>query len=181
VATHLDPSSTFYMLAVLALAIGALGFLKPKAVFSHAYDAPQARRDGLVSDLKRLFKHRAIYPAILVNFLWNFAPGSATPLQYYLSNTLHASDEVYANFVAIFAAAFIPTFFVYAYLCKRVALRRLLIWGTVIAVPQLIPLALVHSAQSAMWLAAPIGLLAWQPRRTTTSLCALARQVCKAR
>lgn len=158
-ATHLDPSSTFYLLAAFALAIGLIGFAKPKAVFANAYNAPQAIHADLVTDLKRLFKHKAIYPAILVNFLWNFAPGASTPLQYYLSNTLHASDEIYANFNAIFAASFIPTFFLYGFLCRRVVLRKLLIWGTVVAVPQMIPLALVHSAQSAMWLAAPIGLM----------------------
>jgi len=158
-ATHLDPRYTFYLLAAFSLAIGLMGFAKPKAVFAYAYDAPQAVSADLVTDLKRLVRYKAIYPAILVNFLWNFAPGASTPLQYYLSNTLHASDEIYANFNAIFAASFIPTFLVYGFLCKRVVLRKLLIWGTVVAVPQMIPLALVHSAQSAMWLAAPIGLM----------------------
>jgi hypothetical protein len=91
--------------------------------------------------------------------MWNFAPGSATPLQYYLTNELHASDAVYANYNALFAASFIPTFFVYGYLCKRVVLRNLLVWGTVVAIPQMVPLALIHSPESAVWLAAPIGLM----------------------
>jgi MFS family permease len=158
-ARHLDPTHTFLMLAGLALVIGLLGLWKPKAVYARAYDRPEARRGDLLGDLKRLVRHKAIYPAILINFMWNFAPGSVTPLQYYLSNELHASDAVYANFNAIFVASFIPTFFVYGVLCKRFALRTLLIWGTVVAVPQMIPLALVHSPESAMWLAAPIGLM----------------------
>jgi ABC transporter substrate binding protein len=29
---------------------------------------------------------------VLIWFLWNFAPGSGTPLQYYLQDTLHAKD-----------------------------------------------------------------------------------------
>jgi MFS family permease len=158
-ARHLDPKHTFLMLAGFALLIGLVGLWRPKAVYEHAYKEPEARHGGLVGDLKRLFKHKAIYPAILINFMWNFAPGSATPLQYYLANELHASDAVYASFNAIFAASFIPTFFVYGFLCKRVALRNLLIWGTIVAIPQMIPLALVHSPESAMWLAAPIGLM----------------------
>jgi len=158
-ARHLDPKHTFLMLAGFALVIGLLGFWRPKAVYAHAYEQPEARHDGLAADLKRLLKYKAIYPALLINFLWNFAPGANTPLQYYLANELHASDAVYANFNAIFAASFIPTFFAYGFLCKRVALRNLLIWGTVAAVPQMIPLALVHSPESAMWLAAPIGLM----------------------
>ncbi|MGA2450599.1 MAG: MFS transporter [Polyangiaceae bacterium] len=158
-ARHLNPRHTFLMLAGFALVIGLLGLWNPSAVYAHAYEAPDARGGRLVDDLKRLLRHRAIYPAIVINFMWNFAPGSATPLQYYLSNELHASDAVYANFNAIFAASFIPTFFAYGFLCKRVALRNLLFWGTVVAIPQMIPLAFVHSPQSAMELAAPIGLM----------------------
>lgn len=159
VARHLDPKRTFLMLAAISLAVGVLGLLKPKAVYAHTYDEPEAKKGELWKDVKRLLAHKAIYPAILINFLWNFAPGAATPLQYYLSNTLHATDEVYANFTGIFAVAFIPTFFVYGFLCKKVPLRGLLIWGTVIAIPQMIPLALVSTPTSAEWLAAPIGLM----------------------
>jgi hypothetical protein len=47
----------------------------------------------------------------------------------------------------------------YGYLCKRVALKKLLWWGTIIAVPQMIPLAFIHSGELAVVLAAPIGLM----------------------
>ena len=51
-----------------------------------------------------------IYPALLRSgCLWNFAPGSTTPLQYYLQNTLHARpmrNGVVWN--AIFAAVLSP-------------------------------------------------------------------------
>ena len=62
-------------------------------------------------------------------FLWNFSPGSATPLQLYLTNQLHASDAAFANFNAIFVVSFLPAFFLYGYLCKRVSLEKLLWWG----------------------------------------------------
>ena len=158
-ASHLDPKPTFLLLAGFALVVGLLGFWKPGAVYAHAYEEPAARHGSLVDDLKRLLRHKAIYPAILINFMWNFAPGAATPLQYYLSDKLHASDAVYANYNAIFAASFIPTFFVYGFLCKKVALRHLLVWGTIAAIPQMIPLAFIRSPQSALWLAAPTGLM----------------------
>src|SRR5262249_20110481 len=93
------------------------------------------------------------------NFMWNFAPGSATPLQFYLTNELHASDAAYSYFNGIFAAAFIPMFLLYGFLCRRVALKRLLWWGTIIAVPQMIPLLFVQTPELALWLAAPIGLM----------------------
>ena len=56
-------------------------------------------------------------------------------------------------------AAFIPTFLLYGFLCKKVALNKLLWWGTIIAVPQMIPLAFIHSANLALVLAVPIGLM----------------------
>ena len=136
-----------------------LGLWKPRSVFSHAYDKPQARGTNFVGDVKRLVRHRAIYPAVLICFLWNFAPGAATPLQFYLTNELHASDAIYSYYYAIFVASFIPTFLLYGFLCKKVSLNKLLWWGTIIAVPQMIPLAFIHSANLALVLAVPIGLM----------------------
>ncbi len=70
-------------------------------------------------DLKRLMRHWPIYPALLIWLLWNFAPGSATPLQYHLQNSLHATDAQWGQWNAIFAASFIPTFIVFGLLCQR--------------------------------------------------------------
>lgn len=156
---HLRPSQTFLALAALAAGIGLLGFWKSRAVFTDAYVRPQARGSGFVGDLKRLVRHKAIYPAVLIIFMFQFAPGANTPLQYYLTNHLHASDAVYGDFLAIFAASFIPVFFLYGWLCKRVSLGKLLFWGTIIAIPQMIPLAFIHSATEALWLAVPIGAM----------------------
>jgi hypothetical protein len=145
--------------AVFFGCIAVLGFWKPQAVFGETYERPQAKGTSFLRDVKRLLLHRAIYPAVLINFMWNFAPGSATPLQYYLTNELHASDAVFSYFNAIFSAAFIPMFLFYGFLCRRVALEKLLWWGTLIAVPQMIPLAFVQSATLSLWLAAPIGMM----------------------
>jgi MFS family permease len=159
VTEHLKPSQTFLLLAGLGLALGLLGLWKPRAVFTHAYDQPAARGSNFIGDLKRLVKHRAIYAPVLLIFLFQFAPGSNTPLQYYLTDHLHASDAIYADFTTIFVAAFVPVFFLYGWLCKRVSLGKLLFWGTIITIPQMIPLAFIHSATSALVLAAPIGMM----------------------
>jgi hypothetical protein len=159
ISEHLLPKATLLAVAVLALMIGLFSFWKPRSVFSDLYEKPQAKGVDFVGDLKRLVKHRAIYPAILINCLWNFAPGAATPLQFYLTNVLHASDAVFSYYNGIFAASFIPTFLVYGFLCKRVALNKLLWWGTIVAVPQMIPLAVIHSGSAALMLAVPIGLM----------------------
>ena len=95
ISGHLAPRQTFVLVAALTFFIAALGLWKPRSVFSHTYDKPQASRANFAGNVRRLVKHRAIYPAILINFMWNFAPGAATPLQFYLTNQLHASDAVY--------------------------------------------------------------------------------------
>ncbi len=159
IADHLPPAQTFELMVIICLAIFLFGRLKPKAVFEHAYDKPQARGANLVGDLKRLVRHRAVYPAVLIMFMFQFSPGSNTPLQYYLSNTLHAPDEYYGYFYGIFAASFIPIFFIYGWLCKRVSLEKLLWWGTIITIPQMVPLLFIHSGAQALWLAVPIGMM----------------------
>jgi Na+/melibiose symporter-like transporter len=156
---HVSPSEIFILMAVLALLIALSGLWKPRAVFGHLYDRPQAHGAGLLGDIKRLLKHRAVYPAVLITFLFCFSPGSNTPLQFYLTNVLHASDSVYGYYNAIYLGSFTPVFFLYGYLCKKVSLKKLLWWGTVITVPQMIPLALVHSANLALLMAVPIGLM----------------------
>jgi hypothetical protein len=49
-------------------------------------------------------------------------------------------------------------FLLHGYLCKQVALNKLLWRGTLITAPPMIPLAFVHSAKLAPVLAAPIGV-----------------------
>ena len=112
-----------------------------------------------VDDIKRLVKHWPIYPALVIWLLWNFAPGSVTPLQYHLQNSLHASDAQWGQWNAIFAASFIPTFMVFGLLCQRFPLKTLLWWGTVVAVPQFIPLLFISSVTGALIAAVPIGLM----------------------
>ena len=112
-----------------------------------------------VDDIKRLVKHWPIYPALVIWLLWNFAPGSVTPLQYHLQNSLHASDAQWGQWNAIFAASFIPTFIVFGLLCQRFPLKTLLWWGTVVAVPQFIPLLFISSVTGALIAAVPIGLM----------------------
>jgi predicted MFS family arabinose efflux permease len=104
-------------------------------------------------------KHWPIYPALLIWLLWNFAPGSDTPLLYYLQNTLHAKDAQWGQWNAIFAASFIPTFMVFGLICRRFPLRTLLLWGTLVAVPQMVPLLFIHSVAVALIAAVPIGLM----------------------
>ena len=143
--------------AIMAL-VAAYAALRPKCVF----DNLRKERIGAVEpvkDIRRLIRHWPIYPALLIWTLWSFAPGSETPLQYYLQNTLRGSDAAWGQWNAIVEVSYIPTFIVFRLLCRRFPLKNLLFWGTIIAVPQMVPLLLVHSATTALIAAVIMGLM----------------------
>ena len=148
----------FLVGAVIMALVALYGLWKPASVFDNLQveRPPDAHP---VDDIKRLLRHWPIYPALLIWLLWNFAPGSGTPLQYYLQDTLHASDAEWGQWNAIFAASFIPTFLVFGVLCRRFPLKTLLFWGTLVAIPQMVPLLFIRSAIGALIAAAPIGLM----------------------
>ena len=148
----------FLVGAAIMTAVSLFALWKPKDVFEHVH-AEHGNDVHPVNDIKRLFGHWRIYPALLIWLLWNFAPGSATPLQYHLQNTLHATDTQWGQWNAIFAASFIPTFIVYGFLCRHFPLKTLLWSGTIIAVPQMVPLLFIHSVTGALIAAVPIGLM----------------------
>jgi hypothetical protein len=148
----------FLVGAAIMATVALYSLWRPKDVFNNVRVEAEADPHPM-ADLKRLVRHWPIYPAMLIWLLWNFAPGSATPLQYHLQNTLHASDAQWGQWNAIFAASFIPTFIIYGILCRRFALKTLLLWGTVIAVPQMVPLLFIHSITGALIAAVPIGLM----------------------
>jgi hypothetical protein len=148
----------FLVGAAIMFAVAVYSLWKPAEVFDNVRFEARGSRHPF-EDINRLRRHWPIYPALLIWLLWNFAPGSATPLQYHLQNNLHATDAQWGQWNAIFAASFIPTFIIYGMLCRKYALKTLLFWGTVVAVPQMVPLIFIHSVTGALVAAVPIGLM----------------------
>jgi Major Facilitator Superfamily len=148
----------FLVGAAIMAAVALYALWRPAEVFDNV--RAEAGADGRpLQDLKRLARHWPIYPAMLIWLLWNFAPGSTTPLQYHLQNTLHATDAQWGQWNAIFAGSFIPTYIVYGLLCRRYPLKTLLWWGTVLAVAQMVPLLFTDTVTQALIAAVPIGLM----------------------
>ena len=140
------------LMAVVAL----LGLLGPKALFTAHREK---RETHLVGDIVRLVRSWPVYPPLILLLLWNFAPSFGTALQYHLSNTLHASDAQVGTFYAIFWGVYLPSFLLYGYLCQRVRLSRLLLVSTLLAIPQMLPLLLVHTPEGALIAAVPMSLM----------------------
>ncbi|HTH98299.1 MAG TPA: MFS transporter [Stellaceae bacterium] len=154
-----DAARALFLLGALFMAfVAAYGAWRPPVVFDNLRSERAADLHPW-RDLKRLAAHWPIYPAMLIWLLWNFAPGSSTPLQYFLQNDLHAKDAVWGQWNAIFSGAFVPTFLLFGALCQRFTLGKLLVWGTVFAIPQMVPLLFIHSATGALVVAVPMGLM----------------------
>ena len=96
---------------------------------------------------------------MLINLLWNFTPGSFTPMQFFLTNQLHASDAIYADFLGLYNLVFLPPILLYGFLCTKFPPRKLLLWSVIIGVPQFIPMAFIHTGQQALLAAVLIGLM----------------------
>ena len=158
--THTDRAARILFLvgaAIMGL-VALFAAWRPSSVFDNVrFERETAGRP--LEDLGRLARHWPVYPALLIWLLWNFAPGSVTPLQYHLQNALSAQDAQWGLWNAIFSASFIPTFLLYGVLCRKYPLRTLLIWGTVVAIPQLVPLLFMSSVTGALIAAVPIGLM----------------------
>jgi len=148
----------FLLGAAIMTVIAVYAVWRPSIVFDNVNNERDST-SAPITDIKRLVQHRPIYPALLIWLLWNFAPGSTTPLQYHLQNVLSGSDAQWGQYNAIFAVSFIPTFLLFGVLCRTYSLRTLLLWGTVIAVPQLVPLLFLHSMSGALMAAVPAGLM----------------------
>ena len=149
--------SVFLIGAALMALIGAFGMSGPKRVFEDGRIEPEAISPW--RDFARLLKYWPIYPALLIQLLWQFAPGAGIAMQFHLSNDIHATDAQVGVFYTIFYVGFIPMYGLYAWLAQRVSLRPLLWIGGVLAVPQMASLLFIHSPQGALWAAVPMGLL----------------------
>ncbi|MFL5297589.1 MAG: MFS transporter [Phenylobacterium sp.] len=148
--------SVFLLGAALVGVVAVAGAIAPRSLFPPRPHAPQT---NFLGDLARLALCRPVYAPVLLLLLWNFAPSFGAALQYHLSNTLHATDAQVGGFYAIFWGVYIPSFLAYGWLCQRVRLSRLLLWSTLLAIPQMLPLLIVHTAEGALLAAIPMSLM----------------------
>jgi MFS family permease len=157
---HSDTAARMLFLvgAATMAAIFLYSALRPKSVFDNIH-LEHGTKFTPLQDLQRLARHRPAYCALTIWLIWNFGPGSATPLQFYLQNTLHASDTDWGVWNAIFVGSFIPAYMLFGLLCQRVSLKRLLFWATIVAIPQFIPLLFAHGMSQALIIAAAMGLM----------------------
>jgi MFS family permease len=147
----------FLCAAGLMIAIAVMGLSGPKWVFEEARH--EVSEINILQDLRRIVRHWPIYPAMLIQLLWQFSPATGTVLQYHIVDHLHATDTQWGLWQGIFFGSFIPIYTAYALLSRRFSLRPLLWFGFTLAVFQMCPLLFVHNAIGALIAAAPMGII----------------------
>jgi Major Facilitator Superfamily len=154
----ITPKVQFLGLAVVALAVGVFGLWSPKSVFDRAYDQPEAQGMDLLGDLRRLFSDKAALAAVAMIFLWQFAPGLQTVMQFHLTEHLGAPESAFGYWTAIYYASFLPGVIGYGYVCQRVPFGRLGTWAILASAPLNLVLPELVTADQLMWFAIPLGL-----------------------
>jgi MFS family permease len=147
----------FFCAAGLMAFISLLAIVGPKWVFDEGRN--DVENVHVLGDLKRIVRHWPIYPAMLIQLMWQFSPGTGTVLQYHIVDHLHATDTQWGAWQGIFFGSFLPVYALYGWLGQKVALRILLWVGFALAVFQMTPLLLVHDAVGALIAAVPMGIL----------------------
>ena len=107
--------------------------------------------------------------------VWNFSPGWGTPLLYYLTGDVGLSAELFGVYRAVNFAAMASAAVLYAYLCDRQPVGRILRWSIVGSQPIGLPLLLITDSFQATLIGAVAGGLVGL---ANVALFDLARRVC---
>lgn len=157
IAAHLDVGASFFVAALVTTAVLVQSFWRPHAVFPpiDAVDEPEAHSHAI----RRLLRTKALWPAIGALLLWNFSPGWGTPLVFFLSDVLKLSPTAFGAFRAATFASGAVAALVYAGLCRRYPLRRILWWSVTLNIPVAFLVLLTHNAVQAIAVSALVGFL----------------------
>jgi MFS family permease len=153
---HLAVSGTFLIAAGVTMVIVAQAFWRLDA--AGGFERMLAQGEDGFAALRRVLRHRPLWPASLIWFLWNFSPGWGTPMFFHLTEQVRISSELFGTFTAIQSAFFLPTTLLYGMLCVRLPLSRMLWWGTIVAILQGPIMFMANGPLSAIVVAVLYGL-----------------------
>lgn len=156
---HASTQLVFGICAILYFLVTLIAFWRPTAVFDGEPEQRPATTESNRIAIRRLLGQRSLWPALLIVMLWVFAPGWGTPLFFYLTNTIKITPEQYGviNASGIVVSAVVSV--LYGILCNRIALRRLLLWGTILGTIGGPVYLLIHSFTSAILISILVSLL----------------------
>ena len=153
---HVSVRGTFLIAAGVTIVIALQSFWRLDAAAE--FESQLGHSEDGMTALKRLLRHRPLWPAAAIFFLWNFSPGWGTPMFYHLTEQVHISSELFGTFTAMQSLFFLPTTLLYGLLCVRAPLSRLLWWGTIVAILQAPIMFLAQGPVSTIVVAVLYGL-----------------------
>jgi len=156
-ATHVGAKVSFVVAAAFTGLILVQSLLSPPALL--APTSPASPRESHRHAIRRLLRNGALWLAIGALLLWNFSPGWGTPLVFFFADNLKLSPEAYGAFRAATFASGAVAAIVYAALCRRFSLRRILWIAIALNIPAAFFVLLAHSAAQAVVISAVVGLL----------------------
>ena len=157
-AAHAKPEQTFIAAALVTVAIGLLALWRPASIYVSQSAAAFVTESHMVA-LRRLLRHRPLWPTVAILAFWNFAPGWGTPFLYYLSDEIGLSSEVFSLCRAVNLGCVAATALIYSILCRRQSLKMMLWWGTGVNVLPGFLFLLIHNAPHAVVVSAIVGLV----------------------
>ncbi len=157
--SHVPVKTVFIVSAGVYGVALLLSFWRPKSVFELAPRQIQAAKESAWHAIVRMVRHRELWPSYLIMFLFVFAPGWGTPLFYYLTDTVHLTEQQYGNTQAFGGVAVLFVGFSYGYLCQKIRLKSLLFVGTILAVISGPAYLLIHNYKMAMVVTLGTGIL----------------------
>ena len=153
---HVSVRVTFLIAVGVTIVIALQSFWRLDAAAE--FESQLGHSEDGMTALKRLLRHRPLWPAAAIFFLWNFSPGWGTPMFYHLTEQVHISSELFGTFTAMQSLFFLPTTLLYGLLCVRAPLSRLLWWGTIVAILQAPIMFLAQGPVSTIVVAVLYGL-----------------------
>ncbi len=124
--SHASMSSIFLIAGGCSAVIVLQSFWKPRSIFA-VQARPTPRERG--NSISVLLRHPALGPTGLIILLWSFSPGYHTPMLYYLTDNVRISSEAYGVCQAMDCIGITAAAVLYAWLCRRLPLRKLLWWS----------------------------------------------------
>lgn len=154
---HANPRTTFLAAAMITALIACQSLWRPDSNFAEHGKVRVVVEDSRAA-VRRLLRHRPLWPTAAILLMWNFAPGWGTSFLYYLSDEVGISSEVFAICKAVHLACIAATALLYGIYCHRKTLRTMLWWGVGLNIFPGVLFLLIHSAPAAIGVSALVGL-----------------------
>ena len=126
-ASRISTPSVFPIAVVSTTAILPLALWCPPTV-QRGLGGTVSTAEHHSSGIRQVLRHKTIWLVVAMNALWSFAPCWGTPLLYHLTSNVGLSTEAFGIYRAVNYASMAGAAVVYAYVCRRQPLGRILYW-----------------------------------------------------